>query len=77
MWMLADVLESDSPEFKVGQDVTVTVIAYPGRVFSGKITRIGATVDPNSRRLTVRSEIKDPKHELLPGMFATLCDPHG
>jgi len=70
MWMLADVLESDSPEFKVGQDVTVTVIAYPGRVFSGKITRIGATVDPNSRRLTVRSEIKDPTHELLPGMFA-------
>jgi len=70
MWMLADVLESDSPEFKVGQEVTVTVIAYPGRAFSGKITRIGATVDANSRRLTVRSEIKDPKHELVPGMFA-------
>jgi membrane fusion protein, heavy metal efflux system len=69
-WMLADVLESDSPEFKVGQEVTVTVIAYPGRVFSGKITRIGATVDPNSRRVTLRSEIKDPKHELVSGMFA-------
>jgi cobalt-zinc-cadmium efflux system membrane fusion protein len=70
VWMLADVLEADSPEFKVSQGVTVTVIAYPGRAFSGKITRIGATIDPNSRRLTVRSEIKDPKHELVPGMFA-------
>jgi len=64
------VLEADSPDFKVGQDVTVSVTAYPGRVFSGKVTRIGATVDPNSRRVTIRSEIKDPKHELVPGMFA-------
>jgi cobalt-zinc-cadmium efflux system membrane fusion protein len=70
MWMLADVLESDSPEFKVGQDVTVDVFAYPGRVFSGKVTRLGATVDPNSRRVTIRSEINDPQHELRPGMFA-------
>jgi cobalt-zinc-cadmium efflux system membrane fusion protein len=70
MWMLANVLEADSPDFKVGQDVTVSVTAYPGRVFSGKVTRIGATVDPNSRRVTIRSEIKDPKHELVPGMFA-------
>jgi cobalt-zinc-cadmium efflux system membrane fusion protein len=71
MWMLADVLESDSPDFKVGQDVTVALAAYPGRVFSGRITRLGATVDPNSRRVTIRSEIKDPQHELRSGMFAT------
>lgn len=71
MWMLANVVETDSPDFKVGQIVTVSVLAYPGRVFSGKITRLGAVVDPNSRRVTIRSEIKDPQHELRPGMFAT------
>jgi cobalt-zinc-cadmium efflux system membrane fusion protein len=71
MWMLANVVEADSPEFKVGQEVAVEVLAYPGRTFSGKISRIGATVDPNSRRVMVRSEIKDPMHELRPGMFAT------
>jgi cobalt-zinc-cadmium efflux system membrane fusion protein len=70
MWMLANVPESDSPAFKLGQQVTVSVTAFPGRVFNGKITAIGATVDPNSRRVTVRSEIKDPKHELRPEMFA-------
>ncbi len=70
MWMLANVLEADSPAFKVGQDVTVSVTAFPGRVFGGKVTRIGATIDPNSRRVMIRSEIKDPRHELLPGMFA-------
>jgi cobalt-zinc-cadmium efflux system membrane fusion protein len=71
MWMLANVPESDSPAFKLGQLVTVSVTAFPGRVFNGNVTAIGATVDPNSRRVTVRSEIKDPKHELRPQMFAT------
>jgi cobalt-zinc-cadmium efflux system membrane fusion protein len=45
-------------------------MAYPGRVFEGQISTIGATVDPNTRRVLVRSEIKDPNHELRPGMFA-------
>jgi cobalt-zinc-cadmium efflux system membrane fusion protein len=71
MWMLANVPESDSPALKLGQEVTVSVTAFPGRLFHGNITAIGATVDPNSRRVTVRSEIKDPKHELRPEMFAT------
>jgi len=70
VWMLANVAESDSPAFRVGQDVRVTVMAFPGRVFEGKISTIGATVDPNTRRVLVRSEIKDPNHELRPGMFA-------
>src|SRR5258708_15496341 len=71
IWMLANVPESDSPAFKLGQQVTVSVTAFPGRVFSGTVTALGATVDPNSRRVTIRSEIKDPKHELRPQMFAT------
>lgn len=71
MWMLADVIEADSPDLKVGQDVTVSVAALSGRVFTGKVAAIGAMVDPNSRRVTLRSEIKDSQHELRPGMFAT------
>jgi membrane fusion protein, heavy metal efflux system len=71
MWMLAQVVESDSPLFHVGQDVKVKVMAYPGKVFEGKVSTIGAGVDPNTHRLLIRSEIRDPKHELRPGMFAT------
>jgi len=70
MWMLANVAESDSPAFHVGEPVKVSVMAFPGRVFEGKVSRIGATVDPNTHRLTMRSEIRDPQHELRPGMFA-------
>ena len=71
MWMNAFVIENDSPMFRVGQKVDVKVTAYPGKVFEGKISTIGAGIDPNTHRLLVRSEIRDPKHELLPGMFAT------
>ncbi len=70
MWMLANVAENDSPAFRVGQQVQVKLGAFPGRVFDGKITTIGASVDPNTRRVLVRSEIKDPQHELRSGMFA-------
>jgi cobalt-zinc-cadmium efflux system membrane fusion protein len=70
MWMLANVAEADSPAFRVGQQVQVKIGAFPGRVFDGKVTTIGATVDPNTRRVLVRSEINDPQHELRSGMFA-------
>ncbi len=70
MWMLANVAENDSPAFRIGQAVQVKVDAFPGRVFDGTVTTVGATVDPNTRRVLVRSEIKDPQHELRSGMFA-------
>jgi cobalt-zinc-cadmium efflux system membrane fusion protein len=70
MWMLANVTERDSPAFRVGQQVQVTIDAFPTRVFDATITTIGATVDANTRRVLVRSEVKDPQHELRSGMFA-------
>src|ERR1700722_1205557 len=70
MWMLAQVPEADSPAFRVGQPLQVTLNAFPGSVFEGKITTIGPSVDPNTRRVFVRSEIKDPQHSLRSGMFA-------
>jgi membrane fusion protein, heavy metal efflux system len=70
MWMLANVFEDDSPSFRIGQPERVHIDAFPGHVFEGRVTTIGATVDPNTRRVLVRSEIKDPQHQLRAGMFA-------
>lgn len=70
MWMLADVTESDIPNFHLGQEVRVRVTAYPDRVFEGKISTIGSIVDPSTHRVLVRSVIKDPEHRLLFGMYA-------
>jgi cobalt-zinc-cadmium efflux system membrane fusion protein len=70
MWMLANVTENDSPAFKIGQQVKVHVDAFPGHTYEGTVTTVGSTVDPSTRRVLVRSEIKDPQHELRSGMFA-------
>jgi membrane fusion protein, heavy metal efflux system len=69
-WLLVNVTESDCPLFKVGQPVAAKVMAYPGRVFEGKILRLGTTVDPNVHRLTVICEMPDPDGLLRPGMVA-------
>ena len=71
MWMLANVHESESPRFKVGQEVKARVLAYADRTFDGKITTLGPAVDPSTHRVLMRSEIADPEHLLRPGMFAT------
>jgi cobalt-zinc-cadmium efflux system membrane fusion protein len=71
MWMVASIPETDFPFLALGQELDVSVSAYPGRVFRGKVVRIGSAVDPNTRRLDVRSQVPDPRHELRPGMFAT------
>jgi membrane fusion protein, heavy metal efflux system len=69
-WMLASVLEADIPHFQLAQPVQAQVMAYPNRVFRGRVSKIYATADPNTHRVTIRSEISDPKNELYPGMLA-------
>ena len=69
-WMLANVPESDSSFFHLGQPVEVKVMAYPGRVFKGKVSKIYASVDPDTHTETIRSEIADPENELRPAMLA-------
>jgi cobalt-zinc-cadmium efflux system membrane fusion protein len=71
IWMNASVTESDMPLVRKGQPIHVAVMAFPGRVFDGEISMVGASVDPQLHRGLVRAEIEDPQHELLPGMFAS------
>jgi membrane fusion protein, heavy metal efflux system len=71
LWMNANVAESDMPLIQKGQVVHVSIMAFPGRVFEGRVSALGATVDPQLHRGMVRAEIQDPRHELLPGMLAS------
>jgi cobalt-zinc-cadmium efflux system membrane fusion protein len=71
MWMIANVIETDAPAYKLGQEVEVTVPAYPDKVFKGHVTNLGSMLDPNSHRQLVRSEIDDPDHLLRSGMYAS------
>jgi membrane fusion protein, heavy metal efflux system len=69
-WMLANISEGESSLYHIGEPLRTTVMAFPGRVFEGKIEKIYPTVDPGTHRFTVRSEIADPNDELRPGMLA-------
>jgi membrane fusion protein, heavy metal efflux system len=71
-WMLAYVPESDAHKFRVGQPVKVRLAALAGRVFEGRIKVAGESVDPTTHRKMLRTEVQDPKDELLPGMLTSL-----
>ncbi|MGY3697699.1 cobalt-zinc-cadmium efflux system membrane fusion protein [Bradyrhizobium sp. USDA 3240] len=70
MWMVANVIETDAPAYRIGQPVEVRVPAYPNEVFRGRVTTLGLNIDPNSHRQLVRSVIDDPQHKLRAGMLA-------
>jgi cobalt-zinc-cadmium efflux system membrane fusion protein len=72
-WVVANAAEDDSPLFRVGQAVNVRIDAYPGRVFSGRVSVIYATVDPTTRRVMVRCAVDDPDNLLRTGMFADMA----
>jgi cobalt-zinc-cadmium efflux system membrane fusion protein len=71
MWMIANVIETDAPAYRLGQEVEVKVPAYPDTVFHGHVTTVGSMIDPTTHRQLVRSEIADPQHLLRSGMFAS------
>jgi len=55
----------------IGHEVEVTADAYPEQVFRGVITAIDPKVDTSTRNVGIRATIRNPKQQLLPGMFAT------
>ncbi|HUK56555.1 MAG TPA: efflux RND transporter periplasmic adaptor subunit [Nitrospiria bacterium] len=57
---------------KLGQTVTATTDAYPGRAFEGKITAVNPKVDPDTRNVQIEATVANPKHDLLPGMYASV-----
>jgi cobalt-zinc-cadmium efflux system membrane fusion protein len=71
LWMLANVPESDVALLGVGQAVDVRIMALGNRLFKASIKTIGATIDPTTHTVVVRSEVHDPQHQLRPGMMAT------
>lgn len=71
VWIELHIFERDLASVRVGQSVSVTVTAYPGRTFPGRILYLGAEVDPTRRTVPARVEILNPTRALKPGMFAT------
>lgn len=66
------VFEKDLGQLRVGQEATVRVEAYPDERFAGRVSVIGAAVDPQSRTVPVRCEVDNTRGLLKLDMFATI-----
>ncbi|WP_299792686.1 efflux RND transporter periplasmic adaptor subunit [uncultured Shewanella sp.] len=53
----------------IGKNVEATAVAFPDELFSGRVVSIDSRVNPTTRAVTVRAEIPNTEHRLLPGML--------
>jgi Cu(I)/Ag(I) efflux system membrane fusion protein len=72
LWLLADVFEQDLALVRAGQAAKITVNAYPGRTFSGRVAFVYPTVSPETRTVKVRIELANPAGLLKPAMYASV-----
>src|SRR5262245_34743241 len=66
----ADIPESAAAAVRTGQTINVSAAAFPNRTFTGRVVRIGPSLDEKTRALTVEAEVANPGNLLRPGMFA-------
>ena len=71
VWLAIDVYERDVGKVHVGDDVRVSSVAFPGRLFDGKVDQIGAVVDPDRHVLEARIVLPNQDGALKPGMTAS------
>ena len=68
--VMINVNETDITVVKRGMPVDVTLDAFPGETFSGRITRVAPAVDASTRTFPVEVQVANPGGKILPGMFA-------
>jgi Cu(I)/Ag(I) efflux system membrane fusion protein len=69
LWVKLDAYESDMMWIRYGQEVEFTTEAYPGEVFTGRISFIDPVLDPKTRTVKLRVNIDNPDVKLKPEMF--------
>ena len=70
VWVLLDAYESDLPFMRMGQRITFTFGAIPGREFTSNISFIDPLINPQTRTASIRAELNNPQQMLKPEMFA-------
>src|SRR5260221_12057303 len=70
LWIYAAVFQNEVGKVRAGDPATVSVDAYPGTSFDGRVDFIQPQIDPMTRTARVRCEFNNPKGRLFPGMFA-------
>ncbi len=72
VWVYAQVFQNDAGKIKPGDPAEVTVDAYPGKVFRGRVDYLLPQVDVATRTMPVRLVFPNPGLKLRPGMYVNV-----
>jgi cobalt-zinc-cadmium efflux system membrane fusion protein len=72
VWVVGALPEQTARSVQTGQTVMIEVPALGNRSLSGKIVYVGDTVSPETRSVTIRTQVDNPKRDLKPQMLATM-----
>jgi len=70
LWLFLDLYEYDLGWIRIGQRVDVTVEAYPGEHFPGRLVFLDPVLDDKTRTLRVRVNMPNAERRLKPAMYA-------
>ncbi|AMR31314.1 efflux transporter periplasmic adaptor subunit [Mucilaginibacter sp. PAMC 26640] len=72
VWIWANVFESDISKIKKGYNARITTLAYPDKVFNGKVDEISSVLDPDNKVMKVRISLSNADMLLKPEMFTNV-----
>ena len=72
VWVTSQVPESYIRLVQVGEEVEISLVAYPGEVFTGRVSRIADVVDPQTRTVKVQAQMDNAGGRFRPEMYGTI-----
>lgn len=72
VWVLANVFEADIARVKEGYTAKVKTLAYPDKIFVGKVDKVAEVLDPDNKVMKIRITLPNDKLELKPEMFTNV-----
>lgn len=72
VWVWANVFEADIAKVKEGNQVKVSTLAYPDKIYNGTIDKISQVLDPVNKVLKVKIRLNNPDFLLKPEMFTNI-----
>jgi cobalt-zinc-cadmium efflux system membrane fusion protein len=72
VWVVGGVPEQLAHDVQVGQSAQIEVAALPSEKVTGTIVFVSDTVSPETRTVTVRTEVRNPGRKLKPAMLANM-----
>jgi cobalt-zinc-cadmium efflux system membrane fusion protein len=72
VWVVADVPEQQSGLIRVGEEVQIELPALPTRDIVGRLIFVSDIVNPETRTVTIRTQVRNGNRAIKPAMLATM-----